>query len=623
MILRRGRAPFAITAAIASVAACGSSASEPFAAPETSSQTDGGHVTVSPLPLPGPPSAKPPSKRTQGVAFVHGTGDNGGEWAFSCTGIGDDFHCSSNSGLAYWEQATIDSERTRSDGTRRPWVAVGCALGSFAPWPNPSPVKPKNGPPEPGSSECVGNEIARFLAGADGVVGTDDDVDDLAIVTHSGGGNVVRYILQQESARPAFHRIYKATRGVATIASPTLGTYLADRVFGFGALSIGNDLFDVGYDDDGTDFIQTTKMALFNADPAKFVDLSKDVNGIPFWVGGGVYPDKDGDPAKVACGGETETKALNFVHELYFDEDDPATARNHCSDGFVSCLSATALANGDLARVMFGEVNGLTVGVTRYRAHNQTRRNCNGVDLDVRATVNTILESPAAGNSSAVTTEARERFVPLSQKVVGHFADVDLDAPSVVSIGSAVRIGATSSASSRMLTGYLLDPTGTTSIPMTFGRSADGSLASAQLPARARIGTWTAHVGTREALASRAEAVLPFWVSAARGSILEARATSDDLGVVLTVRAAVKGVARVGARATLVSAGALEPRVVAVSQQSVDADPHGAHVEFAIAFDAKAVRGDDLVVRDVALVSHDDASTLAVTSRVELSATDR
>lgn len=353
----------------------------------------------------GTPAPAPKKPRQQGVVFVHGTGDQGDVKDYACSGLGEAFHCEVKLAIAYWEQPAIDSERTRADGTKRPYAVVGCPLGSQAPWPMTTPVR---GTSEPGSAACTATQIDRFLAGPDATTGTDDDIDDVVIITHSGGSNVARYILEQRSKEPAFGRIHKASRGAVMIAPPTHGTYLADWVFANGTLpSTANSLIrffggEGFYDDDGTAFIRTSEMNKHNADPAKLVSVSKDIGGVPLYVGGGTYPNTQGDDAKVSCANGTETKALAVLHELYLSPNDANTFRDGCSDGFITCRSAMALAQGDADRVVFGRLDdGRTIGKTTYRAHNQSRRTCDAVDVDVRATVNRIFEkAPTLGLAS-------------------------------------------------------------------------------------------------------------------------------------------------------------------------------------------------------------------------------
>ena len=192
---------------------------------------------------PGAPAAIPPAlPKRAGVVFVHGTGDAGKTTDLACSGAGDAFKCVVPGPVAdYWTPENIDSQRRRGDGSLRPYAVVGCPLGSQTPWTNPSPVKNRSGAsPEPGSADCVAAQARRFLDGPDGKPGTDDDVTDVAIVTHSGGSNVVRYILAQRTKSADFARLHAAARRVVALAPPTRGTYLANYMFREG--SLGNTL---------------------------------------------------------------------------------------------------------------------------------------------------------------------------------------------------------------------------------------------------------------------------------------------------------------------------------------------------------------------------------------------
>ena len=346
---------------------------------------------------PPPPPSTPVVTAKAGVVFLHGTGDNGDTDGLKCTGNGDDYRCMVASAQEYWTQPNVDSQRTRGDGTRRPFAVLGCPLGTRAPWTNPSPVKTTGGAgPEVGSAECVATQTTRFLDGPDGKAGTEDDITDVVIVTHSGGSNVVRYLLAQNTSRPAFARVHGATRRVVAIAPPSHGTYLANYMFRTG--SLGNVLgklsglfgSGIGYDDDGTSFIQTDQMDASNKDPARFGSLAKDVAGIPFFSGGGTNADVTILDSSSTCAGSVEARALALLHDLYLGIDDPTTYRDSkCSDGFISCRSAMGMVNGDTSRMVFGRLeDGRSVGKVLRRNHNQSRRDCDGTDLDIRGAIN-------------------------------------------------------------------------------------------------------------------------------------------------------------------------------------------------------------------------------------------
>lgn len=575
---------------------------------------------------PNAPPAPPPGQRARrdGVVFLHGTGDQGVTSDLACRGAADDWSCAVRSAVdEYWLPATIDAERARADGSRRPFAVLGCPLGSQTPWPNPTPVRGDG--PEPGSAACAAAQIARFLDGPDGARGTEDDLDSIAIVTHSGGSNVIRYLLQQHTASAEFARVHAATRGFIAIAAPSKGTYLADWVFRRGSLAnltnavvrlFGGAGF---FDDDGTAFIRTSAMELFNRDPAKLVDLGKDVAGVPAFMGSGTFPDASGDEIKVTCGGEAETKGLSLLHALYLDTTDLDTHRDGCSDGFISCRSAMALAEGDPSRVLFGRLDdGRVIGETRFRAHHQTRRQCAGVDSDVRRAVQAVLDG--AGGPPQAWSGPRQAFAPALQRVPGAvFATspgaranaLAISAAPLAHAGEAVEIevalgpGATGSP-----TGFLEDPSRRARVPLAFRRGEGGRLvADATLPRDAADGAWSARV-----VAGDSEGEVVLWVNRPVARIASARAARDANGVTLEVDVVSEVAARLGVRATLVTTGGAAELVVGTAQASADVD---GRARFSLHLDHAATAGP-LEVRDVVLVRHDDASTQALVRAVAL-----
>ena len=148
-----------------------------------------------------------------GVAFVHGTGDYPGTQ--SCSGTGTGFSCTvSNAVSNYWNQSYINSVRGG-----RPYAVTGHHGGTMTPWINASPYK-NNGDTTTGSAYEVAAQLNRFLAGPDGIYGNADDITDLAVETHSGGSNVMRYILQHPTTNTDFKPCSYGFRKIAT----TLGS---------------------------------------------------------------------------------------------------------------------------------------------------------------------------------------------------------------------------------------------------------------------------------------------------------------------------------------------------------------------------------------------------------------
>ena len=331
-----------------------------------------------------------------GVVFVHGTGDypganTNGTYTMSCSGSGDSFYCqaapSSDSGKnaasAYWAKGTsdsmLDAARKRTDGTYRPYAITGCYGAARMPWGNTSPINDNDTSTtgESGSADCVASQIERFVMGPDGVYGTADDITDLVIMTHSGGGNVLRYILSQYTAKTSYSRVKTAAKKVVTMTSPFKGTYLANWVFTSGSLAnfINNTLTFFGgaglFNDDGTKFIQTGQMNLHNADSSKLVSLSNPVNGVTLRSGFGTYPDAAIWDGKTLCGGYEMQAGLNLLHRWYLSQTDSSTYRNGCSDGFLTCQST-----GAMGQVFLGSTSNATAA--KYHSHHQTRRHKTG-----------------------------------------------------------------------------------------------------------------------------------------------------------------------------------------------------------------------------------------------------
>lgn len=374
----------------------GSGQSQPPSAPAGASTPD--TVTTGGGDGGGPASDGPTAGMAEmrsGVVFVHGTGDVDGP--FTCTGAGDLYRCVVTAGIDYWGQDNLDVQRTRMDGTQRPYAVIGCPLGTQTPWPNPNPVKRTSGMAEEGSAVCVAKQIARFLAGPDGVAGNADDVPSVVVVTHSGGSNVLRYILAQYTKSSDFTRVQKATRKAIMVAAPSHGTYLANYMFTQGTLGntvgtlaslFGSDF----YDDDGVYFIQTDQMDAHNADRAKLVSLDRDISGVPTFMAGGVtthYDPFDSDGSGTKCGGGNEAAALALLDTDFLSDNDPSTYRDACDDGFISCQSAMAMAGGDPSRILFGRLpDGTTKGHDGARDHNQSRKNCDDIPKELRDAIN-------------------------------------------------------------------------------------------------------------------------------------------------------------------------------------------------------------------------------------------
>ena len=198
--------------------------------------------------------------------------------------------------------------------------------------------------------------------------------------------NQARYILQNYTKSTAFTAVKNATKRVVSIAGCTDGTYLANEAMSGGITSFIANL--AGYGGEGVAFIQTSHMNTYNGavvlrrrqQPGRRrhrlldrrfvgVDLLRRHDfgaciGITGPTLGGVIG---------ACDSATDDAALLLLHTLYLDTTDSTTYRNSCSDGFISCQGSQAL--------------GHTFGYAEKQDHNQSRRQCNGLDVEIRNTV--------------------------------------------------------------------------------------------------------------------------------------------------------------------------------------------------------------------------------------------
>jgi len=383
-----------------------------------------------------------------GIVFLHGTGDypgtnTNGVNTIGCSGTGDSFYCKvpfatgKDATADYWTQNFVNSIRKRADGTSRPYAVLGCFLGSRMPWLNGAPLGDNDTSVagESGTADCAAEQIEQFVKGPDGVYGTADDIDDVILVTHSGGANVARHIAVTYTASTAKSRTKTALRKVVALAPPYRGTYLANWAMGGGSTSkFINGVVKwlagaAGYGDDGVKFIQTGEMDLHNGDAAKLMagtNLSNPVNGITFRSAYGTYPDSDLTDGKTRCGGGwTGSYAYNValwgLYKAFLETTDQSTYRNGCADGFLTCQSMSAL--GQVFNIAAGMEN--SKDGARFVTHHQSRRtqsDCSTCGLfqsstcysniestfdkkvrnEINATAMALTEAPAAGASADV-----------------------------------------------------------------------------------------------------------------------------------------------------------------------------------------------------------------------------
>lgn len=259
-----------------------------------------------------------------GVAFVHGTGKQ------------------TNATADYWKPEFVNNVR---GGLVDPnnYVVINCDFTQYM-W-------------DAGAAGCLAGQLTTFI--------NNRGITRLIVVTHSNGGNVMRWILSNPTWDSRYPNIIAKTVRVNALAPSSAGTPLANAV-------IAGNVFEtslgwiVGQRNDAVRQQQTSWMASYNANwlhgtagrPA-LPKLFRTVVGTD--VDSAIW---DGDSY---CGGYIENVGLETT-QLWL---------NSCSDGFLECSSQSAAGSvwfQDKARMAGSEP----------LSHNQSRRACFGLDSILR-----------------------------------------------------------------------------------------------------------------------------------------------------------------------------------------------------------------------------------------------
>jgi len=265
-----------------------------------------------------------PAAAATGVAFVHGTG--------SQTNALDD----------YWTAEMVSSVRQGLPDPSK-YVVVNCDFEQYM-WTS-------------GAAGCLAGYLYDFV--------TSQGIDDLVVITHSNGGNVMRWILSNPTWDSRYPTIINSIRWVNALAPSSLGTPLADAV-------ISGTIFEqalgwlLGYASDAVRMQQVGWMAYYNAD---WLYGTSGRPALPkgFWnVVGTDVETAVWDPDSY-CGGYTLNLGLEVTQAWL----------SSCSDGFLDCSSQ----NG--AGFLWFYDDWYTHGGEPL-SHNQSRRKCFGLDVILR-----------------------------------------------------------------------------------------------------------------------------------------------------------------------------------------------------------------------------------------------
>ncbi|MBL9104104.1 MAG: hypothetical protein JNL82_24375 [Myxococcales bacterium] len=260
-----------------------------------------------------------------GLAFVHGTGKQ------------------TNALADYWTAAMVDSVR---QGLPNPaiYTVINCDFEQYM-W-------------DPEAAGCLAGQLSSFISAK--------KVTDLVVITHSNGGNVLRWILSNPTYDARYPNIINKIRWVDALAPSSLGTPLANAV-------ISGTVFEkslgwlLGYKSEAVTMQQTDWMAYYNANwlygTAGRPGLAKDLWAV-------VGTDVDSSPADgdSYCGGYSLNVGLEAT-QWWLDD---------CSDGFLDCSSQAGAGH-----LWFYDTE-YTAG-DEPLSHAQSRRNCFGLDLFLRS----------------------------------------------------------------------------------------------------------------------------------------------------------------------------------------------------------------------------------------------
>ncbi|RYD16949.1 MAG: hypothetical protein EOP90_03045 [Lysobacteraceae bacterium] len=261
---------------------------------------------------------------TTGVAFVHGTGHH------------------TNAYADYWQAPMVDTVR-QGLVNQANYVVINCDFSQYM-W-------------DSRAAGCLATQLSQFISTR--------GITDLVVITHSNGGNVMRWILSNPTWDSRYPAIISRIRWVNAIAASSAGTPLADAV-------IAGNVFEnavgwlLGYQSDAVRQQQRSWMAYYNQNNL-YGTSGRPALPKGFWniVGTDVESAVwDGDSY---CGGYAENVGLEVTQNWLAG----------CSDGFIECSSARAAGY-----LWFNDID-RTAG-DEPLSHNQSRRACFGLETILR-----------------------------------------------------------------------------------------------------------------------------------------------------------------------------------------------------------------------------------------------
>ncbi|MEM1183108.1 MAG: hypothetical protein AAGM22_32495 [Acidobacteriota bacterium] len=239
-------------------------------------------------------------------------------------------------------------------------------------WTNPNINSIREGLPDPSLYEIIGCDFDQNIWSDDstGCLAEqlqdfvfDDNITKFEALTHSHGGNMMRWILSVPTFDPNYEAVIATLRWVTALAPSSLGTVLADKAFNGDlveqALAESN-----GFKNDAVFQQQRYYMHALNT------EILKGTAGRPP-LPKGFYAviGTDATLEIPYCGGNTGN--LWFTHQTVGFGDD------WCNDGFLTCDSQAGAG-------IPWQIDKDITSNGRALNHSQSRRDCWGLDLFLR-----------------------------------------------------------------------------------------------------------------------------------------------------------------------------------------------------------------------------------------------
>ncbi len=268
--------------------------------------------------------ATPALAAVTGVAFVHGTGNQ------------------TNALADYWTAEMVNSVRQGLPNQAN-YTVINCNFEKYM-W-------------DSAAAGCLATQLTSFISSK--------GITDLVVITHSNGGNVMRWILSNPTYDSRYPNIISKIRWVNALAPSSLGTPLAD------AVTNGN-VFEqavgwlLGYASDAVKMQQVSWMATYNANNL-YGTAGRPALPKGFWDVVGSDVDSAIWDSDSYCGGYTLNVGLEVTQNWLAS----------CSDGFLNCTSQAGAGS-----VWFYDTS-VTAGAEPL-SHNQSRRKCFGLDVILR-----------------------------------------------------------------------------------------------------------------------------------------------------------------------------------------------------------------------------------------------